>query len=136
MKASGNAVLIETTLAEMPKLADGGLLMTNFVDFDMLYGHRRDAAGYGRALEAFDARLPELQSRLRDGDLMILTADHGCDPTWKGTDHSRECVPVLCYSPGIAPGCIGRRTTFADIGQTLARHLGIAPLAAGAAWSV
>ena len=135
-KASGNAALIETTLAEMPKLADGGLLMTNFVDFDMLYGHRRDAAGYGKALEAFDARLPELQSKLRDGDLMILTADHGCDPTWKGTDHSRECVPVLCYSPGIAPGCIGRRTTFADIGQTLARHLGIAPRAAGVAWSV
>ena len=136
VKASGNAALLEATLAEMPKLKDGGLLMTNFVDFDMVFGHRRDALGYGQALQDFDARLPDLQAQLRAGDLMILTADHGCDPSWKGSDHTRECVPVLCYAPGIKPGSIGRRGTFSDIGQTLARHLGIEPLAAGVAWSV
>lgn len=134
VKATGNAALIDATLKEMPSLKDGGLLMANFVDFDMLYGHRRDAIGYGRALEYYDARLPELEHHLRAGDLMILTADHGCDPTWTGTDHTRECVPVLCYAPGMAPDPIGRRKSFADIGQTLARHLGIAPLGAGVAW--
>ncbi len=136
VKASGNAALVETTLAQMPKLAGGGLLVTNFVDFDMLYGHRRDAHAYGRALEEFDASLPRLEALLHPGDLMILTADHGCDPTWRGSDHTRECVPVLCYSPGMNPDSIGRRKTFSDVGQTLAAHLGIAPLAAGTAWSV
>jgi phosphopentomutase len=136
VKATGNAALMDATLKEMPSLQDGGLLMSNFVDFDMLYGHRRDSIGYGKALEYFDVRLPELMAQLRQGDLMILTADHGCDPTWKGTDHTRECVPVLCFAPGLAPGGIGRRKCFADIGQTLAKHLRIAPLSAGAAWSV
>ncbi len=135
VKATGNAALVDATLQEMPSLKDGGLLMTNFVDFDMLFGHRRDPLGYGRALEYFDTRLPELQRLLRAGDLMILTADHGCDPTWKGTDHTRECVPVLAYAPGIAPGPVGRRKSFADIGQTLAKHLRIAPLGAGVAWN-
>ncbi|MGQ0484291.1 MAG: phosphopentomutase [Hyphomicrobiales bacterium] len=134
VKATGNAALIDATLHEMPSLEDGGLLMSNFVDFDMLYGHRRDPLGYGKALEYFDARLPELQAQLRKGDLMILTADHGCDPTWKGTDHTRECVPVLGFAPGIAPGGLGRRKSFADIGQTVARHLAIEPLGAGTAW--
>jgi len=135
VKATGNAALVDATLKEMPSLKDGGLLMTNFVDFDMLFGHRRDPLGYGRALEYFDARLPELQRRLRAGDMMILTADHGCDPTWKGTDHTRECVPVLCYAPDITPGPVGRRKSFADIGQTLANHLQIAALGAGKAWN-
>jgi phosphopentomutase len=134
VKASGNDALFDTTLAEMDSLADGGLLITNFVDFDMLYGHRRDIEGYGSALEAFDARLPEAKKKLKSGDLMILTADHGCDPSWKGTDHTRECVPVLCWSPGIVPGSIGRRDSFADIGQTIGRHLGLVPLAYGTAW--
>ena len=135
VKATGNAALVDSTLKEMPSLQDGGLLMTNFVDFDMLHGHRRDALGYGRALEYFDARLPELQAQLRKDDMMILTADHGCDPTWKGTDHTRECVPVLCFAPGMAPSPIGRRRSFADIGQTLAKHLQIAVLGAGVAWN-
>ena len=134
VKASGNDALFDATLAQMDLLPDRGLLIVNFVDFDMLYGHRRDVEGYGRALEAFDARLPEVMKTLKDGDLLILTADHGCDPSWKGTDHTRECVPVLCWSPGIAPGPIGRRESFADIGQTVARHLGLAPLASGTAW--
>jgi phosphopentomutase len=134
VKASGNEALFDATLAEMDALPDGGLLIANFVDFDMLYGHRRDIEGYGRALEAFDARLPEAMKKLRNGDLMILTADHGCDPSWKGTDHTRECVPVLCWSPGIAPGSIGRRASFADIGQTIGRHLGLVPLPCGESW--
>ena len=136
VKASGNAALLSATLAAMPALKPGGLLMTNFVDFDMLYGHRRDAAGYGRALEAFDAGVPQLRALLQPGDLMILTADHGCDPTWRGTDHTRECVPVLATGPEIRPGSIGRRESFADIGQTIAEHLGIAPLSAGESWLV
>jgi phosphopentomutase len=134
VKASGNAALFDTTLKEMPNLQDGGLLMTNFVDFDMLYGHRRDPTGYGAALEYFDQRLPEAMMLLREGDLMILTADHGNDPTWRGTDHTRECVPVLTFAKNMQPGSFGRRKTFADIGQTIARHLGVPPLATGTPW--
>jgi phosphopentomutase len=134
VKASGNAALFDTTLVEMPKLGDGGLLMTNFVDFDMLYGHRRDPAGYGKALEYFDQRLPEAMALLGDGDLMILAADHGNDPTWKGTDHTRECIPVLSFARGMTPGSFGCRKTFADIGQTIAKHLKVPALATGTSW--
>ncbi|MEI9886471.1 MAG: phosphopentomutase [Rhizomicrobium sp.] len=107
------------------------IIFANFVDFDTLYGHRRDTAGYAGALEAFDKRIPELQAALRDGDLAIFSADHGCDPTWPGTDHTREYVPVLAFGPGIAPGPIGERKTFADIGQSVAMHLGLSPLPVG-----
>ena len=134
IKAVGNDALFETTLAAMPDLAAGGLLLTNFVDFDMLYGHRRDPKGYGAALEAFDTQLPQALARLKEDDLLIITADHGCDPTWRGTDHTRECVPILAFSPGSVPGSLGRRDSFADIGQTIARHLGIAPLDHGKSW--
>ena len=126
-KASGNEALMDATLGAMDDAGEGDLVMTNFVDFDMLYGHRRDVAGYARALEAFDRRLPEATARLAAGDLMILTADHGCDPTWIGTDHTREQVFALATGPGIAPGYRGRRETFADIGETVAKHLGLAP---------
>ncbi len=136
VKASGNAALFDTTLNEMPKLGDGGMLMTNFVDFDMLYGHRRDAKGYAAALEYFDRRLPEAMALLRAGDLMILAADHGNDPTWRGTDHTRECIPVLAYAKNIKPGSFGRRKTFSDIGQTIAHHLGIPALENGTGWLV
>ena len=119
----------------MPDLAaTADCFITNFVDFDMLYGHRRDPRGYGAALEAFDAQLPQALERLKPDDLLIITADHGCDPTWRGSDHTRECVPILSYSPGMAPGSFGRRDSFADIGQTIARHLGIAPLDHGKSW--
>jgi phosphopentomutase len=118
----------------MPGLAQGGLLITNFVDFDMLYGHRRDPRGYGAALEAFDALLPQALALLKSGDLLIITADHGCDPTWRGSDHTRECVPILTYVPGAASGSFGRRDGFADIGQTIAAHLAIPPLGAGKSW--
>jgi phosphopentomutase len=134
VKASGNAALIDATLAEVPKLKSGGFLMTNFVDFDMLYGHRRDPAGYAAALEYFDQRLPEAMTLLKEGDLMILTADHGNDPTWRGTDHTRECVPVLAFMKGAEPGSLGQRKTFADIGQSIATHLGIPALGTGTSW--
>ena len=126
-KAAGNDALTDATLAAMDEAGDGDLVFTNFVDFDTLYGHRRDVAGYAAALEAFDARLPEIEARLRPGDLVILTADHGCDPTWPGTEHTRENVPVLAYGPDVGSGTIGGRDTFADIGATIAEHLGIAP---------
>ncbi|MBK1871076.1 phosphopentomutase [Taklimakanibacter albus] len=134
IKAVGNEALFEASLAALPGLAEGGLLITNFVDFDMLYGHRRDPRGYGAALEAFDALLPEALALLKSGDLLVITADHGCDPTWRGSDHTRECVPILTFSPGAAPASFGRRDGFADIGQTIAAHLGIAPLGAGKSW--
>ena len=136
IKASGNRAFFDTTLAEMDGLAEGGLLMTNFVDFDTEFGHRRDPQGYGRALEAFDADLPRLFAKLKRGDLLVLTADHGNDPTWVGTDHTREQVPVMAYMRGITPGCFGLRRSFADIGQTIARHLGVGPLQAGEAWDI
>jgi phosphopentomutase len=98
------------------------------VDFDMLYGHRRDVDGYAAALEYFDGRLPELQSAMLPGDLLIICADHGCDPTWPGSDHTREHIPVLAYGAGVKPGSIGERETFADIGQSLASHFGLRPM--------
>ncbi|MDX1465893.1 MAG: phosphopentomutase [Halomonas sp.] len=128
VKASGHDALMDATLAAMRETGERALIMTNFVDFDMLYGHRRDVAGYAGALEAFDARLPELLARLADDDLLILTADHGCDPTWAGTDHTREHVPVLALGAGLKPGSLGARASFADIGQSLAAHLGLPPM--------
>ncbi|MBP2548392.1 phosphopentomutase [Neorhizobium galegae] len=131
LKGNGNMALMDTTLAAIEEAADGDLVFTNFVDFDMLYGHRRDVAGYAAALEAFDRRLVDVHRRMKPGDLMLLTADHGCDPTWRGTDHTRERVPILTYGPGMPAGAIGIRNTFADIGETVAAHLGIAPGAHG-----
>jgi len=109
-------------------------VFANFVDFDTEFGHRRDAAGYAAALEAFDARLPEAFARLRDGDLLLITADHGCDPTWSGTDHTRERVPIFGVSPGRGGGPVGLRPTFADIGETVAAHLGLPPGPHGASF--
>jgi phosphopentomutase len=134
IKAVGNDALFEASLAAIPGLAQGGLLITNFVDFDMLYGHRRDPRGYGAALEAFDAQLPQALELLNPGDLLVITADHGCDPTWRGSDHTRECVPILTFAPDMAPASIGRCDCFADIGQTIAAHLRISALAAGKSW--
>ena len=96
------------------------MIMTNFVDFDSVYGHRRDVPGYAAALEDFDAKLPKLLAALNEDDLLILTADHGCDPSWHGTEHTREYIPILVHGPGFTPGPLGERGTFADIGQTLA----------------
>jgi phosphopentomutase len=132
VKVSGNAAMMEKVIALMPTLRDGGFLMTNFVDFDTNHGHRRDPVGYGKLLEAFDAALPSVFAQLKDGDLLILTADHGNDPTWKGTDHTREQVPVMIYGKGA--GTIGHRNSFADIGQSIARHLRLPKLGAGEAF--
>lgn len=109
-----------------------GLLFTNLVDFDSLYGHRRDTAGYANALMEFDAWLPKLMEQLEPEDLLILTADHGNDPVHPGTDHTREYVPLLVYSPGtIQPHPLGIRATFADVGATIADNFGTASTGSG-----
>ncbi len=108
-----------------------GLIFSNLVDFDMLYGHRRDVEGYARALEHFDARLPEIEAAMNDGDLLLLTADHGNDPTFPGTDHTREYVPLIAYGRRALSGVnLGDRDSLADIGQTVADNFGLR-LAAG-----
>ncbi|GHC67104.1 phosphopentomutase [Limoniibacter endophyticus] len=126
-KASGNMALFDTTLSAIKDAPAGGLVFSNFVDFDMLYGHRRDVPGYAAALETFDARLPEVLALLEEDDLLIITADHGCDPTWPGTDHTRERVPIIGWAGGAQGGDIGLRTTFADIAATIADHLDLEP---------
>jgi phosphopentomutase len=131
VKATGNENLMQTTLTHMDGLADGGFLMTNFVEFDSEYGHRRDIAGYAAALMRFDAMLPQLFAKLRKDDVLIITADHGNDPSWHGTDHTREAIPILCTQKFE----IGKRASFSDIGQSIAKWLGIAPLGAGTAFS-
>jgi phosphopentomutase len=128
VKASGNAALFDATLEALREADDNSIVFTNFVDFDMLYGHRRDVAGYAAALEYFDVRLPEILDVMRDTDLLVLCADHGCDPTWPGSDHTREHIPVLVYGAGVKSGSLGRRETFADIGQSLAAHFGLTPM--------
>ena len=120
IKASGNEALFDATLGALRDAPDRAIIFTNFVDFDMLYGHRRNVEGYAEALEHFDARLPELLALMREDDLLIITADHGCDPTWPGSDHTREHIPVIAYGAGVSAGSLGERETFADIGQTLA----------------
>ncbi|MDT7531627.1 phosphopentomutase [Sphingopyxis sp. SE2] len=130
-KAVGNDTVMEVMLEQMASADDGSLIFANFVDFDMLYGHRRDVAGYAAALERFDSQLPAVRAGLRADDLVILTADHGCDPSWPGSDHTREYVPILGFGPHITPRDIGGRSSFADIGQSVARHLGLPPLAHG-----
>ncbi|MBK1795899.1 phosphopentomutase [Devosia sp. WQ 349] len=127
LKGTGIPDLLNKTLDAMEMAADRALIMTNFVDFDSEYGHRRDVAGYAGALELFDSLLPEIISRMRQDDLLVITADHGNDPTWPGTDHTREQVPILVFSPILPPGEIGIRSSFADIGETIAAWLGLSP---------
>lgn len=131
IKADGNMALFDATIASMETARSGSLVFTNFVDFDSSYGHRRDVAGYAKALEEFDARLPELEAILKPNDLVVIAADHGCDPTFPGSDHTREHIPVLAFGQNLQGGFIGRRDTFADIGQSIAEHLAIAPLSHG-----
>lgn len=128
VKASGLDALWDATLQEFAQARDRSLVLANFVDFDTVYGHRRNVAGYAASLEAFDQRVPELLALLRDEDMLIITADHGCDPTWPGSDHTRECVPVLCYGKKVLPRSMGERASFADIGQTLARYFALSPM--------
>jgi phosphopentomutase len=132
LKASDMLGLMDATSAALDTLADGGLIFTNLVDFDTLFGHRRDPAGYAAELESFDLRLGAFVNKLRAEDLLIVTADHGCDPTWGGTDHTRELVPVLAFGPA-SPGCMGRRSTFADIAAACASYLDLPAPPAGEA---
>jgi phosphopentomutase len=122
---------IDRTLEAMRRVEDG-LVFTNLVDFDTLYGHRNDVAGFAENLERLDARLPELLGALREDDVFVLTADHGCDPADTSTDHTRENVPLLLRGARVRPGRdLGLRATFADLGATLAENFGVGPLAAG-----
>jgi phosphopentomutase len=108
-------------------MADGSFTFANFVEFDSIYGHRRDPGGYAEHLEWFDACLPPILDALRPGDLLILTADHGNDPTFRGTDHTRERVPVLCAGAAGEAGLVG----FADVAATICAHLGLSPTGPG-----
>ena len=126
-KAPDNMAMFVAARVAMQDARDGDLVFANFVDFDSLFGHRRDVAGYAAALEAFDKRLPEALEKLRPGDMLILTADHGNDPTWRGSDHTRERVPIIGTGPGLGAVSIGLRPSYADIGETVAAHLGLAP---------
>jgi len=132
-KTKSNADGMTKTLTALDD-TKAGLIFVNLVDFDMLFGHRNDVEGYARALEETDAWLPSLTAKMDPGDLLILTADHGCDPTTPSTDHSREYVPLLAYAPGARRGVnLGTRTTLSDIGQTVAENFG-ARLARGASF--
>jgi phosphopentomutase len=122
---------VDQTLKAMAEI-DRGLIFTNLVDFDTLYGHRNDVSGYAANLELLDARIPDLLGRLREDDVFLLTADHGCDPSDVSTDHTREHVPLLVRGARVRPGrALGVRSTFADLGATLADNFGVGPLAAG-----
>jgi len=125
IKTSNNVEGIEASINALNDDFEG-LIFTNLVDFDMHFGHRRDVEGYAKCLEEFDAYIPRLLEGLKDNDILIITADHGNDPTWKGTDHTREYIPILTYGKNVNPGVnIGTRKSFADIAATIAESLGI-----------
>ncbi len=124
---SGNAEGIERTLEYLDKDFEG-ICFINLVDFDMLYGHRRDIDGYAKALSYFDGKLPEIMAKMRDEDVLMITADHGCDPGYvKTTDHTREYTPFVMYGKPVAPGNLGTRKTFADIGASVLQYFDIVP---------
>jgi len=131
LKAHGLEALMQATCSGLRDCPDGSLVFTNLVDFDQEFGHRRDVAGYADALERFDAMLPAMLAELGPRDLLMMVADHGNDPTWPGSDHTREYIPILAHAPGLAPGSIGRRDSFADVGQSLANWLQLPALAHG-----
>lgn len=131
IRAHGHPALWKETLTAIQKNPDNALIITNFVDFDALYGHRRDPQGYATALEEFDKMLPTLLEQLTENDLLILTADHGNDPTHPGTDHTRENIPILIYQKNKPPKNHGLRNTFADIAQTIATHQNLPPIPHG-----
>ncbi|HET6978420.1 MAG TPA: phosphopentomutase [Pyrinomonadaceae bacterium] len=122
LTAKNNEQSIDQTIKALHD-ATRGLIFSNLVDFDMLYGHRRDTEGYAKALEHFDSRLPEIEAAMRDDDVMMITADHGNDPTFRGSDHTREYAPLLVYGKNSLPGInLGTRNSLADIGQTIAQN--------------
>ena len=130
LHSEGNTDGMRLTLETLATL-ERGLLFVNLVDFDMLYGHRNDVAGFARALVELDAWLPKLEAVLRPGDAVFITADHGNDPTTPGTDHTRERVPLLAFGPNVRPGPLGERASFCDLGQTVADGFGLPPLVHG-----
>ena len=130
VKASGLEELWNVTLDEIRLMGDkDGIVFTNFVDFDMTWGHRRDVKGYAEGLMYFDKRLPEIEALLDADDIVFITADHGCDPTYKGTDHTRECVPVIMFGQKVVSQNIGRRKTYADIAATIADKFDLGEIA-------
>jgi len=133
IKGKDNMALFDAMLACFKQAKDNTLVFVNFVDFDSQFGHRRDVVGYAQALEAFDQRIPELEAIMQTGDLALITADHGCDPTFPGSDHTREHVPVLFFGPTIKTQNLGVRNSMADMGQTMARHFSLASLPHGKA---
>jgi len=134
IKATGNDALWEATFQAVREAPDFSIVMTNFVDFDQEYGHRRNVEGYAAALESFDRRLPELDALMRPDDIAIISADHGCDPTWPGSDHTREHVPVLVWGDKVKAGSLGVRDSFADVGQSLASWFKLTPFPDGKAF--
>ncbi len=140
-RASPNEIIPRPIVKAWPQHSSleqdfSGLLFVNLVEFDMLWGHRRDSQGYAQALREVDQWLPLVQERMRPGDALFFTADHGVDPTYRGTDHTRECVPLLAYGEPVRSGIeLGVRPTFADLGQTLAEAFGVEALAAGTSFA-
>lgn len=133
VKGPDNMALFDRLLEVADEAGDKSLTFVNFVDFDMHFGHRRDVAGYANALHELDARLPEFMAKLKDGDLVVITADHGCDPTAPGSDHTREHIPMIFFGPGVKAQELPTAGTFSSIGATLAQHLGVKPLSNGTA---
>ena len=129
--AGGLEKLVEATIQAVQDAPDNSIVFTNFVDFDSSFGHRRDIQGYGEALEYFDKRLPEITSLLKDDDLLLITADHGNDPAWSGTDHTREKIPVLFSGADMLKAQLEPMDTFADIGRAIADYMGIEPTFTG-----
>ncbi|PWF39005.1 phosphopentomutase [Massilia glaciei] len=127
VKGADNMALFDALLKVGGEAGDGSLTFVNFVDFDQSFGHRRDIAGYSNALHELDARLPEFIAAMKDGDLAVITADHGCDPSWPGSDHTREHIPMIFFGPGLKAQQLPISETFSDIGATLAKHLGVQP---------
>lgn len=131
VKGKDNDELFDAMLQELSIAKDKTLIFVNFVDFDSHFGHRRNIAGYANAIEEFDKRIPELEAIMNEEDIALITADHGCDPTFPGSDHTREHVPIVFFGKNISAQNIGERNSFADMGQTIASYFGIQKLAHG-----
>lgn len=135
-KATGLTALLDTTVEQIKSSNDRSIVFTNLVNFDQDFGHRRDVEGFAEALEYFDSRLPEIFESMGHDDVLYITADHGCDPTWQGTDHTREFVPLLVYGNAINPVDLGMRKSFADLAQTLSEQFQLDSMEYGdAVWS-